>query len=272
LIAFDDFIPLRFLATLPNDFSHPDYPLLIPFLFSDCSPQLIAALNAAFGGALLVLVHRALRLEFDPLFAALGTLALAGAALTPWPGFADGPLIAFACGAALLFRMERGSSAATLLALAAFTKNEGAAFTVAIAIALILCNRKLLRYTMPAALVIAGWTAIKLSFGMHTDLFASGIATRVVHNSPHFFQAFATVPMYQPLLWIAAIIAIAIGRREKFLLTIAAIQLVFYFGAYLITPLDLAGHVNGSWERISSHVTMLVAFAGVTAIGERLQR
>jgi hypothetical protein len=39
-----------------------------------------------------------------------------------------------------------------------------------------------------------------------------------------------------------------------------------------MTPYDVHGHVNGSWERISSHVTMLIAFAGLTSIRESLRR
>jgi hypothetical protein len=77
------------------------------------------------------------------------------------------------------------------------------------------------------------------------------------------------VPTYLPLVWIIALLLILTPgqlRRERFLLTVAAIQLAFYLAAYAITPLDLAGHVNGSWPRLTSHVTMLVAFAGVTAL------
>lgn len=260
---------LSFLAALPNDFSHPDYPLLVPLLFTILHP---AILNALLGGGLLVVVHRALRRDFDPLFAALGTLALAGAALTPWPGFADGPLIAFAAGAALLFRDDTALVAAALLSLATLTKNEGIAFVAAFAVAMAIHQRKHLPYLLPPAICIAIWMSLRLAYGLKTDLFAGDPLARIAHNAPQFLHAFAVVPTHQPILWVVALLALAFGpRRERFLLTIAAIQLVFYAAAYLVTPLDLAGHVNGSWERISSHVTMLIAFAGVVSIGDRLK-
>src|SRR5205814_1732738 len=134
-----------------------------------------------------------------PLFSALGTLALAGAALTPWPGFADGPLIAFAAGAALLLRYAHppvaGGTPAlpgALLALAAMTKNEGIAFVVTIGIALAIYDRRQLRHLAAPALVIAIWTAVRVEYALHTDLFAAGVFERVAHNAPHFFLAFAT--------------------------------------------------------------------------------
>jgi hypothetical protein len=51
---------------------------------------------------------------------------------------------------------------------------------------------------------------------------------------------------------------------------VIGLQLAFYFGAYAATTGELIGHVNGSWDRISSHVTMLVAFVGLTSIASAL--
>ena len=87
----------------------------------------------------------------------------------------------------------------------------------------------------------------------------------------------ANIGAYQPIVWVAALGALALAprenvRREWFLLTIVGLQLAFYLAAYAVTPLDVVGHVNGSWDRISSHVTMLVAFAGVTSAGAALNR
>jgi hypothetical protein len=279
-------IPWRFLGNLPNDFGHPDYPILLPLLFDVQSvlsgkwqPEAFAIIDAALGAALLLIVYRCLRDESSPLFAAGGTLALSGCALLPWPGFADGPLVAYSASAALLLRRGAPQTrlAAILFALAAVTKNEGIAFTVTTAIALAMTDRKLLKTLWPAAMVIAIWLAIRLALGLHTDLFAPGLLTRAAYNLARFPEAFANISVYQPLAWIAALAAIALApaanlRRERFLLTIVALQLGFYLAAYAVTPLDVVGHVNGSWDRISSHVTMLLAFAGVTSIGEALRR
>jgi hypothetical protein len=274
-------IPWRFLAALPNDFSHPDYPLLVPLLYDvqavlsgNWQPQAFTLIHAALGAALLVIVHHALRDEFDPAIASLGTLALAGCALVPWPGFADGPLVAFACGAALLLRANKHVAVAgVLLALAAMTKNEGLVFAVVI---LAVSRMRASAWRAPA-LVTAVWLAARAALGLHTDLFAPGIFARIAHNVPQLPHAFANVPAFQPLAWIGALVAILLApaenvRRERFLLTVVALQLAFYLAAYAVTPLDVAGHVNGSWPRITAHVTMLLAFAGMTSIGERFRR
>ena len=283
-------IPWRFLAGLPNDFSHPDYPLLVPLLFDVQSvlsgswrPEAFVVIDAALGGALLVLVHRCMRDEFGPVFSAAGALALSACALLPWPGFADGPFVAYSASAALLLRraIRRPSApaalAGVLLALAAMCKNEGIAFSLATALALALVNRRLLPRLWPAALAIVAWAATRFALGLHTDLFAAGILGRFVHNVQRFPHAFANIPAYQSWAWIGALLGLALApvenvRRERFLLTIVVLQLAFYLGAYAVSPLDVVGHVNGSWDRISSHVTMLLAFAGVTSIGESLRR
>ena len=69
-------IPWSFLRTLPNDFSHPDYPVLVPLLFdvpavltSSFDPRVFAWIDAALGGALLVVAYRCLRDELTPLAA-----------------------------------------------------------------------------------------------------------------------------------------------------------------------------------------------------------
>jgi hypothetical protein len=125
--------------------------------------------------------------------------------------------------------------------------------------------------------VIAAWLVVRSSLGLHSDLFAPGLLSRVGHNLALFPKAFSNIAAYQPLAWIGALIAIMLApgehvRRERFLIILALLQLSFYLAAYAVTPLDVVGHVNGSWDRVSSHVTMLLAFAGVTSIGETLRR
>jgi hypothetical protein len=279
-------IPWSFLRTLPNDFSHPDYPLLVPLLFdvpvvltSRFDPRFFAMIDTILGGALLVIAYRCLRDECAPNEAALGTLALSGSALLPWVGFADGPLVAFAGAAALLVRRYLRGHATTLgvavalLSFAAMTKNEGMAFFVAVCIA----APPLIRKLWPAAAVIAVWLVARAALQLPTDVFAGPLLPRIAHNSSMLPRAFANVPVYQPMVWIAALVAIALApaanlRRERFVLTVVALQLCFYLGAYAMTPHDVFGHVNGSWERISSHVTILIAFVGLTSIGESLRR
>jgi hypothetical protein len=270
-------IPWSFLGSLPNDFSHSDYPLLVPLQFAVPSmlarawqPEAIGIVGTALAAAALVIAYHCL----PERIAALGTLALAGCVLLPWPGFADGPLVAYSASGILLLRSRRSDAlAGVLLALAAMTKNEGMAFVAATAVALALTDWRRLRVLVTPAVVIGAWLAIR--WNLHTDLFTTGLFTRIGHNLPLFPKAFLNIGTSQPLVWIAAIGGLALAprenfRRERFLLLIVGLQLAFYLAAYAVTPLDLVGHVNGSWDRISSHVTMLVAFAGLTSISGAL--
>jgi hypothetical protein len=275
-------IPWSFLGTLPNDFSHRDYPLLVPLQFAVPSilarswqPQAIGIIDTALAGAAITIAYYCLREEMSPWLAVASSLAIAGCALLPWPGFADGPLVAYAASAALMLRTRRAESlAAVLLSLAAMTKNEGIAFIVATAIALLWIDWRRLRVLLAPGLVILLWLTVR--WNLPTDLFAPGFLARVAHNLPLFPKAFANIGTSQPVVWIVTLIALLLAtrenlRRERFLLTLVALQLSFYLGAYAVTPLDLVGHVNGSWDRISSHVTMLVAFAGITCIANAMR-
>jgi hypothetical protein len=286
-LFFDaDGIPWRFLRSLPNDFSHPDYPLLVPLLmdvpavlFGSFDPRAFVVITTALGAALLLVAHRCLLDEFTPRQAIWGTLALSGSALLPSFGFAEGPLVAFAASAALLIRRalrghsETVAAATLLLALAAMTKNEGIAFFVAVCIA----APRMVRRIWPAGAAIAIWLGARALLQLPTDVFTGQFLARIADNVAMFPRAFANVPSHQPLVAIASLAAIALApaanlKRERFILTVVAVQVAFYLAAYAVTPHDVAGHVNGSWERISSHVTLLIGFAGITSTYESLRR
>jgi hypothetical protein len=154
------------------------------------------------------------------------------------------------------------------------TKNEGIAFVAATGLALLLTEPRRLRVLLAPGLVIMLWLTVR--WNMPTDLFTPGLFARVAHNLPLFPKAFVNIGTSQPFVWIVALAALLFAareniHRERFLLIVAALQMAFYLAAYAVTPLDLVGHVNGSWDRISSHVTMLVAFAGITSIGNALR-
>lgn len=286
LFFVENGIPWSFLRSLPNDFSHPDYPLLVPLLFDvpavlfrSFDPRAFAVLTTALGLALLLIVHRCLLDDFTPRQAILGALALSGSAFLPFFGFAEGPLVAFAASAALLIRRAlRGSSetlaaATVLLGLAAMTKNEGIAFFAAVCIA----SPRLMRRIWPAGAAIAVWLVARALLHLPTDVFSGEFLSRIADNVAMFPRAFATVPSHQPVVVIASLVALALApaanfRRERFILTVVVVQVGFYLAAYAVTPHDVAGHVNGSWERISSHVTLLIGFTGITSIYESLRR
>lgn len=271
---------LRFLATWPNDFGHMDYPLLVPLQFDVVAvlggrfdPRMFGLFQALLGTALLAIAHQCLRDELTPREAALGTLALGSAALVPWFGFAEPTLVAYAASGALLVRRVLcGHSrsigpAVFFLACAAMAKNEGMAFFVAVCLA----APRIARRLWPAAAVIAAWLIVRSVLGLHTDVFAGDFLARLSHNIPMIPKGLAFLPAYGSLTVIVAMLAIARNpvvhaTRERFLLVLAAIQILFYLGIYAGTPSEVVGHVNGSWDRISSHVTMLIGFAGITSL------
>ena len=74
----------RFLAALPNDFSHPDYPLLVPLNFDYAallgggwSDRWLGLLFVAWGAALTLIARSLAARETTPFFAALLTLTVA---------------------------------------------------------------------------------------------------------------------------------------------------------------------------------------------------
>jgi hypothetical protein len=273
-------VVLRFLATWPDDFGHMDYPLLVPLQFDVVAvlggrfePRMFGPFQTLLGIALLAIAHQCLRDEFTPREAALGTLALSSAALVPWFGFGEPTLVAYAASGALLVRrVLRGHSrsigpAVFFLACAAMTKNEGMAFFVAVCIA----APRIARRLWPAAAVITAWLIMRGVLGLHTDVFAGHFFARFMHNVPLIPRGLAFMPTYGSLTVAVSMIAIARNpvvhaTRERFLLVLASIQILFYLAIYAGTPSDVVSHVNGSWDRISSHVTMLIGFAGLMSL------
>src|SRR5258708_3275064 len=159
LIFASGSVPWSFLQSLPNDFTPRAYPLLVPLQFAVPSilarawqPQAAGIVETLLAAAALAIAWH----ELPPRVASIGTLALAGCALLPWPGFADGPLTAYLASAALLLRSKRCDPlSAVLLALAAMTNDEGIAFVAGAAIAVVLTDPKRWRtFIFPVAVVV----------------------------------------------------------------------------------------------------------------------
>ena len=74
----------------------------------------------------------------------------------------------------------------------------------------------------------------------------------------------------QPLALLAGIlIAPAAARmRERFVLLVTAIQLVFYIGSYFVTPHDIRWHVATSWSRLTDQIAnSLETVLGAKGVG-----
>ena len=278
-------IDWTFLEEPLNAYSHPDYPLLVPLqntfvalhggVWND---RWLGILTTAFGLALILIARDFLGRTLSRHWAAAGTIAIASAALSPWIGLAEAPMIAYGSAGLLFLRSGAIPAGATLLGLAAFTKNEGLALIVAAAAALVLVGRRreVLRL-WPAALIAAPWLVLRLMHALPTDLAQGPVAQRVtVSRVGEVAAELSRVLPLQPWLWLAMAAAFALfvreWRREGFLLAAVAVQLGFYVAAYIVTPQDVPWHVRSSWQRILQHGAVPLAFAALAITGSRLRQ
>ena len=91
-------------------------------------------------------------------------------------------------------------------------------------------------------------------------------------------EALRAVPHGGALFWIGVALACTIGlrrivREERFLAIAIVVQILFFIGAYLVTPYDLAWHVRTSWERIVRQLLPAIALLAllVTVIRFRVE-
>jgi hypothetical protein len=274
-----------FLQSRLNDFSHPDYPLLLPLqytfvaLHGDAwSDRWMGILTTAFGVALILIARDLLGRELSRHWAASGTVVVASAALSPWIGMAEAPMIAYGAAGLLFLRAGNMPAGAALLGLAAFTKNEGLALIAAAAAALVLVGRRrdVLRL-WPAVVIAAPWLVLRMIHALPTDLAQGAVLERVsLARMGEMVAEMARVAPLQPWLWVAMGVAFAVlvreWRREAFLLIAVAVQLLFYAGAYLVTPKEVRWHVRSSWQRLLQHGAVPLAFAALAITGSRLRQ
>jgi hypothetical protein len=284
-------IDWQFLEQATYRATHPDYPLLLPLSFDvlalirgGWNDQALGLLNVAFAAALLMIIYRvALDETSSAVAAALVTFAMFPLAAVPWIGIGEGPFVACATAGLLLMR-RNVSIAAVMLGLAASTKNEGLTLIVAAAIALLVCRRaKDIIRLWPAAAIVAPWLIVRAMHRLPTDIAAGSVLSRIADHLAHpgpLIDALEQASVGKPLMWIglllgALLVGRALVRRESFVLLALAIQFIFYLGAYVATPHDIAWHVRWSWDRLVWHLTpalaavILMSLARVAVPAER---
>jgi hypothetical protein len=261
---------------------HPGYPLLLPLLYADVAilgggwtDRWLGLVHVAFGLALILVIRCEWRTNRH--VAAAATLIVAPLALSPWVGTADGPLLAYLTAALLAIRRGSLTTGAILLGLAGCTKNEGLSLIVAVAIAMIVAGRRreLLRL-WPALAIAMPWVVIRTVLGIGTDITSGSPLSRALArlaDPSSVLGPLAANPIGKPWLWIGIALALVLHRgivlaRERFTLTAVLVQLAFYLGAYLVTPHDVAWHVQWSLARVVSHVAPILAVIAVAAILE----
>jgi hypothetical protein len=291
-------IDWRFLESRWNIFAHADYPLLVPLNFdfvalvaggwSDGWPGL---LFVAWGAALLLVVRGLAARETTPFFAALLTLALTAVSLSFDLGLAEGALIAFGGAGVLLvrdaLRKEDGATwrhAALMLGFAANCKNEGMALLIAVTLALIAVSWSRERAAArlprlwPAYALAAPWLVLRVAHALPTDIVGGTVFSRLLERlaSAHEIFAYLAARLYKPWFWMALlagllVVPAAARRRERFVLVVTAIQVIFFVGAYFVTPYDVRWHVNTSWARLTGQLAVPIAFSVFLMLADSLR-
>lgn len=287
-------VSFAFLANPDNVFSHPDYPPLVPLTFDVAAllqgswdDRWMGLVSVAFALAMLLVVREELeRQSGSATVGALGTLALSGAACSPWVGLGDGPLVALASAGLLVasrgLREDDARAIVTgglLLGLAGLAKNEGVSFiAAAVAMGVVVARRRAWLLALPAAATVAPWMLVRLALAAPTDVFEGGFMARAserLSDPGVFFGTLAAGQIERPGFWAIALVALALApaaaRRERFLIGVALLQSLAYVAIYAGTLNDLASHVQSSLARVTSHVAPLAGIVAALAIGGMLR-
>ena len=252
--------------------THPDYPPLVPLAFDGASllrgawsDRYLGIFNLAFAAALLLAVYRFAAEELRAsLPSAFVVLAMVPLAAVPWIGLAEAPFIAYATVGLLLMR-RNVAAGAVMLGCAAMTKNEGVSLIVAAAVALVATRRgrEVVRL-WPAVAIALPWWIMRAVHQLPTDITSGNVVARIAQHAvdPAVYRAVASYSLGKPLFWIGLAAGVALTARylDRFVLIAVGTQLLFYIGAYLATPHDVAWHVQWSWERLIAHLTPALTF------------
>lgn len=290
-------IDWRFLQRA-GEYAHPDYPILLPLFFAFLS--LIsgswdaAALGMLFpflGGAVLLIVRsEILRSTGSRLIAALGTLASVAAALSPYVGIAEGPLIAYGSAGVLMIRRGLADGdkrnvavGSILLGLAGSIKNEGLTLVAAVLLATLVFQRVNFRRAAmlwPAVVIPIPWIVLRHLHQLESDLTQGSVSARIwsqLQQPGQLLDLINRYPVGKPVFWIGISIGMLLILRyvlrfERFLLITLLIQYAFFLLAYLATPHDLEWHFRWSWERVVNQQTLLLEFLVISGLAQILLR
>ena len=254
---------------LRTNTSHPDYPLLVPLMFDFLAVVTGGWNDAAFGwlyiaiGASLIAIVRG----HAP---ALVTLAAAFPALSVWIGHAEGAVMAYGCAGLLFLRAGSIRTGAIFLGLAAWSKNEGLAWIVTAALALLIATRGIRKVLAlwPAVALISPWLIARSVLKLPTDLAQGSALQRILEHLRDpvtTFNALWSATPDQPYFWlVVALIVVLYARRavqrEQFLLLALLLQSAALVVPLLATPFDLGGHASFALNRIPHQLAPAAAF------------
>ena len=147
-----------------------------------------------------------------------------------------------------------------LLGCAALSKNEGYVIIVVTIVAVALTHGvRAATRLWPAIAVGTPWLILRATHHLATQLASGPVAERFVANTQQWHEIVQLIAQHaagKPILWLGVILSLACAARrwiarERLLLIVAALQMLSYIAAYLITPFGLVWHIRWSWDRIA---------------------
>ena len=277
-------MPLAFFSDASRAWSHPRYPLLVPFAefwiyawLGRVDQQLVKVLFPLFYVALACVLGGAVRRLTNT-----GTALLAVAALGLLPpltvipgaisGYAEVPLASaiVAAIAVALAGLEQRSSrafwlAGALAAVAAWTKAEGAILALCLGAAVfVMAGRRAAPLVFLPLAVVVPWMIFQHVWGMPERDFPSLsplVALANLERAPAIARVAArelVTPGHWGLLWPSVAIIVAMGLMYRtlrgvhaVLASVAVVPIGMYLASYFFSGwTDIEGHVRTSFVRL----------------------
>ena len=119
---------------------------------------------------------------------------------------------------------------------------------------------------------------LRAAHTLPTDITSGSILGRFADRVAHADEVLAVLglALADPWSWLVIILTFFIVpkglRRERFLVVVTAVQLVFYVATYFVTPHDLKWHVMTSWSRLTRQVQLPITVACVLLLAQLLGR
>jgi hypothetical protein len=286
------------------DWSHPDYPLLLPVTIarlwayagseSTAIPAVVATLFVAATAATVVISVSRLRGWVAGLLAGTALLAARTYVAQSSCLCADVPLGFFALAAVSCAALALRQSDAALLvlaggaaALAAWTKNEGLVLLALLGLfvaAVTRSPRALARVTLGAAVPMVAIAIFKVTLAPSSYLLDQGadaLASKLGDQSRWMLVAGRfgdLLPAWGEVpggafagLGLAVALTLqpdwAAARRALFALLVAAGMLAAYGVVYVITPADMRWQIATSFDRLVTQLWPAVVWAGFQLTG-----
>jgi hypothetical protein len=282
---------------------HADYPLLLAMntawgweVAGSETPHVPMLQSALFATACVGTIFTALASAKSLGQASLGLIILWGTPTLVNEGareMADLPLTFFILATVILIyffvlskRLALISLAGLTAGLAAWTKNEGVLFALAVAIGLLVAFlrekpwRVLAWYILGLAFPFAVVINFKLFLAPPSDVLGNGVTRSIqqilevsrhveilqyLGNELRFFGGWTSIVGILPVLGLYFLIyrlPVDLGKRSAYAagITILLVQVVGDYFVYLISPYDLTWHLTYSIERIVLQLFPMTAF------------